>query len=362
MTIRRIATIFRKDLRDAIRDARVLVALFVPLSFGLFYNFTFDDDNGPQDANVVYQAAGETELPDALTTVVDDTVDLHFMRVDTAEELRDEVQGDHADIGLIIPAGFDDAVRRGEQPELQVIYPPTTNFSADYVTAALEPALRMMAGQPPPATLTVEAVAEPEESETAIDTLGIRTWSVLVSVVLMIGMIAMLAIPVILAEETEKKTLDALVMIASYREVVIAKAALGVFYIAVMIPLLFILTQRLPERVPLFTITTVVLGITLIGFGLLLAGLFNNANQLNTWSGLILMPVLGPAFAIGLPVPDAIERIAELTPTGAGMKLLMNSAVDQRIFSGEVASMIIIAIWGVAAYVLLLWQLSRRQA
>ena len=97
-------------------------------------------------------------------------------------------------------------------------------------------------------------------------------------------------------------------------------------------------------------------------FGLLLAGLFKNANQLNTWSGLILMPVLGPAFAIGLPVPDPIEAIAELTPTGAGMKLLMNSAADERIFSGEVASMIIIVIWGVAAYALLLWQLSRRQA
>ena len=362
MSIRRIATIFRKDLRDAIRDARVLVALFVPLSFGLFYNFTFDDNATNQIADVAFHAEDETELPNALTAVVADNVDIRFLRVDTVDELRDEVQDDRADVGLIVPAGFDDAVRRGEQPQLQVIYPPTGNFAADYVTAALEPALRLMAGQPPPATLTIEAVAEPEESETAIDTLGIRTWSVLVSVVLMIGMIAMLAIPVILAEETEKKTLDALVMIASYREVVVAKAALGVFYIAVMIPLLFILTQQLPERITLFVVTAVLLGITLIGFGLLLAGLFKNANQLNTWSGLILMPVLGPAFAIGLPVPDAVETIAELTPTGAGMKLLMNSAVDEPIFSGEATSLLVIVVWGVAAYALLLWQLSRRQA
>ena len=362
MSASRIATIFRKDLRDAIRDARVLVALFVPLAFGLFYNFTFDDDTTRQIANVVYQVQGETELPNALTAAVADTVDLRFLEVETEEELRDEVQDDRADIGLIIPAGFDEAVRRGEQPQLRVIHPPSTNFTADYVTAALDPALRLMAGQAPPASVAVEAVAEPEESETAFDKLGIREWSVLVSVVLMIGMISMLAIPVILAEETEKKTLDALVMIATYREVVVAKAALGVFYLAVMIPLLFILTQRLPDRLPLFVLATALLGVSLIGFGLLLAGFFKNANQLNTWSGLILMPVLGPAFAIGLPVPDAIETIAELSPTGAGMKLLMNSAADERIFSGEAVSIAVIVVWGIAAYALLLWQLSRRQA
>ena len=362
MSTRRIATIFRKDLRDAIRDARVLVALVVPLAFGLFYNFTFDDDATREVANIAYHAQGETELPNALTAVVADTVDLRFLRVETEEALRDEVRDDHADIGLIVPAGFDEAVRRGEQPRLRVIHPPTANFAADYATAALEPALRLMAGQAPPAKIALEAVAEPEESETAIDMLGIREWSVLVSVVLMIGMIAMLAIPVILAEETERKTLDALVMIASYREVVVAKAALGVFYISVMIPLLFALTQRLPERVPMFVVTAALLGIALIGFGVLLAGLFKNANQLNTWSGLILMPVLGPAFAIGLPVPDAIETVAELTPTGAGMKLLMNSAADARIFSGEAALLLVIVVWGVAAYALLLWQLSRRQA
>ena len=39
----RIFTLFAKDLKDAIRDARVLVALIVPLGIGLFYNYAFDD-------------------------------------------------------------------------------------------------------------------------------------------------------------------------------------------------------------------------------------------------------------------------------------------------------------------------------
>jgi ABC-2 type transport system permease protein len=362
MNGRRIQTIFRKDLRDAIRDARVLVALVIPLSIGLFYNFTFDDDSATPRAEVVYYSADGTDLPNYLTTVTADTIELRFHRTATIEELQTELREDRADIGLTVPAGFDDAVRAGQQPTLQVAYPATTSFEAEYVTAAIEPALRLMAGQPPPAELSVSSVAEPDESETAIDILGLRTWSVVISIVMMIGMIAMLAIPVVLAEETEKKTLDALVMIASYAEVVIAKAALGVFYIAVMIPLLFLLTQRVPEELPLFTMTTALLGITLIGFGLLLAGFFKNANQLNTWSGIFLIPVLAPAFAIALPGPEWIERVSELTPTGAGMKLIMNSAATEPIFSGNAMSFAIMAIWCVIAYALLLWQLSRRQA
>lgn len=362
MTIRRIRTIFRKDLRDAIRDARVLVALLVPLGLGIFYNFTFDEDTTTPSADVIYYAADETQLPATLMTIVGDTVNVRFHRAQTPEEVHNEVANDDADLGLIVPAGFDEAVARNEQPDLQVLQPATTGFAADYVTAAIEPALRLMAGQSPPAKLDVAAVAEPSESETAIDKVGLRTWSVLAAVAMMIGMIAMLAIPVVLAEENEKKTLDALVMIASYGEVVAAKAALGVFYIVVMVPLLFAITRQHVERTPLFVAAVAFLGVALIGFGLLLAGFFKSANQLNTWSGIFLLPVIAPAFIVGLPTPDLLEKVAVATPTGAAMKLFMNSATDERVFGGNLVSFVVIAAWAVVAYALLMWQLSRRQA
>jgi hypothetical protein len=363
ISLRRIRTIFRKDLRDAIRDARVLVALLVPLGIGLFYNFTFDSDAGTVKASVAYYSADQTEVPRYLTSVVGDTVELGYTQATSAEQVQQEVRDDRADLGLILPAGFDDAVRRGERPTLQVIQPATDSLASNYVTAAIEPAVRAMAGQAPPAVIQVSNAAEPDESETAIDKIGLRTWSIIVSVVMMIGMISMLAIPVILAEESEKHTLDALVMIASYVEVVIAKAALGVFYIAVMVPLLLGLTRTSPEKMPLFVATVGLLGISLIGAGLLMAGLFKSANQLNTWSGILLGPVLIPAFAIGLPgIPKTLQRVAELIPTGAAMKLLMNSASTEQVFSDNVTAFAIIAAWGVAAFALLLWQLSRRQA
>ncbi|MEA2584936.1 MAG: type transport system permease protein [Thermomicrobiales bacterium] len=359
---RNVRTIFRKDLRDAIRDARVLVAVLVPFGIGVFYNVTFDDEVATPTATVVFAAADQTELPRAILDVIQDTIDLEFRPVGTAAEVERIVGEDEADLGLVIPAGFDAAVARGERPTLTIVRPPGTNFGGDYVVAAIEPALRILAGQPPPATIDVAAVPETNEGRTVIDELGVRTWAVFAAIVMMIAMISMLAVPVILAEETEKRTIDALVLIASYGDVILAKALVGAVYVAVMVPLLLGITRLTPDDGLLFAVTVASLSATLIGFGLLLAGFFKNANQLNTWSGVILLPVIGPAFSVGLPVPDLVDRLASLFPTGSATKLLLDSASHESLFSNTATSFLVIAVWGVVAYALLYWQLSRRQA
>ena len=48
----RIRAIYRKDMRDALRDSRVLTALIMPLAFGLLYSFMFSDDAATQKVKV----------------------------------------------------------------------------------------------------------------------------------------------------------------------------------------------------------------------------------------------------------------------------------------------------------------------
>lgn len=359
---RMILTIFRKDAFDAIRDARVLVALIVPLGIGIFYNLTFDDETPRPEADVAYAAAGETALPGTIETVVGEVVDVAFERVADEAAVQRLIDDEDADLGLVIPAGFDEAVHAGQQPALTVVTPADTGLGADYVIAAIEPALRQMAGQTPPAQIEVAAQPEDAEDESVFDRLGLRTWSVMVSAVMMIAMISLLAIPVILAEEAEKKTLDALVLIASYADVVAAKALLGLIYVAIMVPLLLTLTGLSPEDMPLFVAGVAVLAVALLGFGLFLGGLFKNANQLNTWSGVLLAPLVAPAFMVGLPLPDILATIVGLIPTGAATKLLINGMEGEAIFSGIPGAFIVVLAWGIVAYGLLLWNLQRRQA
>jgi hypothetical protein len=362
LQIRRIVTIFRKDLRDAIRDARVLVALIVPMGIGIFYSFTFTNESGTVTAKVAIYSPSPTSLTDDLLAVGGTAVAMAFYGAGSPDAVQAEVKHKHADLGLILPSGFDAAIKAGRQPTIQVIQRASPTYAGDYVQAALEPALRLMAGQSPPATYDVVKAAKPAESETALDKVGLRNWSILASIVTMIGMIALLAVPVILAEENEKKTLDALVLVASYPEVVIAKAAVGLFYIAVMVPLLLAITTTSPVKPPLFVAAIALLSVSLIGFGLLLAGLFKSASQLNTWSGMMLLPVVAPAFIIGLPAPDALTKVASALPAGSATKILMNGMSDRVVFGNDALAFAIIAAWGLLAYALLLWQLSRRQA
>jgi ABC-type polysaccharide/polyol phosphate export permease len=165
---------------------------------------------------------------------------------------------------------------------------------------------------------------------------------------------------------TERKTLDVLVMIASYREVVTAKAVVGVLYVVVALALMIRLIGIEPENITMFGMATALLTVTLIVFGLLLGGLFRNANQLNTWSGVILMPLMLPAVYIpgamsNLPeLPGWAEIALEANPVSHGLQLMINGVTGETVFDDPLRSVAIIAAWGAAGYAVLLWNLRRR--
>ncbi|MGH2598823.1 MAG: ABC transporter permease, partial [Dehalococcoidia bacterium] len=196
---KKVLTIFWKDFRDAVRDARILMALVVPLGLGIFYNFAFDDSEPTPEATVVYLAPDATAFPSALTRAVGDAVDLTLWQGSSAADIQRQVEDDEADVGVVLPAGFDAAVQRGEQPSLTVFVRESPGLGASYVVASLEEMLRGIAGQQQPALVTIEEVAdEPEGIEAVFEELGLRRWMVLSMVVFLVGMVSMFAVPVIL--------------------------------------------------------------------------------------------------------------------------------------------------------------------
>jgi ABC-type Na+ efflux pump permease subunit len=361
MSLHRIAAIYVKDLLDAVRDARILITLLTPLLIGVFYSFAFNDDDMPS-ATLVVNDPGGSALVQQISDAVSGQVDLAVDRVDSAEAVQQQIADDDADVGLVIPEGFDAAVAAGESPDLQVFLPASSSIGGQYILATLDPILRAMAGQQLPANLTVDSVELDPSNLTVIDKMSMRTWSIVLSLVLMVSMVALLAIPIILAEETEKKTIDALVLVSSYGEVVIGKALLGATYVAIMSAILLFITSLRPVDNLWFLISMVALSVCLLGFGLLLGSVFKSATQLNTWSGLLLIPAVIPASLIGLGLPAVVDRIAGLTPTGAGMKLLTNAFSETDLYSKQWQALLVLIVWAAVFYALLLWQLSRRRS
>jgi ABC-2 type transport system permease protein len=358
-----ILTIFRKDVLDAIRDARILVPLLLLFGVGLFYNFTFRDTPAQPRATVAYAAAERTVLPEALRAFAGQTVEVRLTQVAGAEEVRRLVDEEDADVGLIVPPGFDAALARGEAPPLTVILPESPGAGGRYITAALEPALRGLAGQRPPALVQTETLAAGDAGERPpIARLGPQRYFVLASIIMLVVTIGIYAVPVLLTEEGEKKTLDALVMIASYGDVIAAKALVGLATIALAVPLLLAMTRIRVGDPVLFVAAIALFSVAVIGLGLLLGGLFRNMNQLNTWGGLLQLPLFIPAFLVGLPLPGVASRVLDFLPTSQATKLAINGLAGEAVFPNAPLAFVVVAAWGALAYGLLLWRLSRREA
>lgn len=357
-----ILSILRKDILDATRDARVLMALIIPIGIGVFYSVTSPDEVSEPSATVAYTAAEATGLPDALQEATGDAVELTFVEFESAAQVREQVADEEAGIGLVVPAGFDRAVEQGESPELDVILPDDPGLSSQFVLSSLTPTLRQMAGQGPPATIQVDALSPGEENVAVFEALGIRSYFILAALLMFVAFVALLAMPVTLTEEVEKKTLEALVLVASYADVIIAKALLGFLYVLVGVPIMLWLTDQVPEQPVVFAGAVALIGIALIGFGLFIGVLFRNANQLNTWAGIILIPVVAPAFMVGVPLPEPVDAVLLALPVSQAMRLLVNALGGEPFFANVWLSWLVIAGWAVVGYALLTWRLTSQEA
>ena len=361
MRIPIIAAIFRKDVVDAVRDSRVLVSLLTPIILALLYNSIFPEER-LVEAKIAFAGPENSALVRTLEERAGQSVSLKLRHVDSDAEARQLVVTQDVDAAFVLPADVDDAIRQGRRPTITLIQPTTGGSTANFVSASLEAGIRALSGQPPIATVAVERVQAGSAEAGVLGEVGARRYFVLATVVMMLGMIAVLAVPIILTEEAEKKTLDALLLVANYREVILGKALVGVAYSAVSVAIMLGLTRLRPLDLPTFVIGTGLLAVSLIGLGLLLGGLFKTAGQVYTWSSVLLLPIIGPAFVAGLPVPDALDLALRAFPTFQGMRIMTNGLAGKALFGDVWISYAVLLAWVVIAYGALAWRLSRRES
>lgn len=362
MKVVRIRAIYLKDLRDALRDSRLIIAILMPLLIGVLYSVMFKDDTKPT-AKLGVVASTSTQFPAAILAATKAAVQLKVQSFADQAALTLQVRDKNVDVGLIVPGGFDRALKGGASPKLTVILPASPSFGGDYVAAILDPVTQSLAGKVPAATIArVMLPATAGTSDSAFAALGPRKIFVLVAVVLMIAMIAVYALPAVLTEEREKRTMEALTLIASGAEVIVAKSLFGLTYCVISVPLMLAVTRVVPEDVALFVVAIVLTSVTLVGFGLLLGGLMRTQTQLNTWSTVALLPMLLPAIVAGLPTPGWAGAIVFVIPTAQTMRLGVNALAGRQLFGAEWLSVAIILGWAVAGYGLVWWRLSRQEA
>jgi len=76
----------------------------------------------------------------------------------------------------------------------------------------------------------------------------------------------------------------------------------------------------------------------------------------------LLLPIIGPAFVAGLPVPDALDLALRAFPTFQGMRVMTNGLAGKALFTDIWISYAVLLAWIAIAYGALAWRLARRES
>lgn len=303
MSIRRTLTMIARDLRLGPRSPifvwMVLMPFVITFLFRLVVLTLFD-----QAPRLGIADLGRSEITVAAREM--DGIDLTLAR--SAADLRDLVEKNDVDAGLVLSKGFDAAVRAGERPELEFYISGESLLSNRIVLAVT----------------AIDLVREVEDRAAPVDvvlnTLG--DWKALPISKLMVLFVVMFVLMAggifvpgfMLVEEREHGTLSAvLVTPAKMSEVLAAKAVLGLLMVIPMAFLTLALNRALPEE-PFALLATLVVGAVIcIEVGLVYGTVAKDAKTLFTLVKTLNIFLLGPI--IFYVFPDWPQWIAKLFPT-----------------------------------------------
>ncbi|TDB38109.1 MAG: ABC transporter permease [Actinobacteria bacterium] len=223
MSLTRMFKVLRKDLALGPRSPIFLWAIILPFALTLILQVAFGSlfAAKPRMA-VVDQGASE------ITASLEKMDGIELTVLDNPDALKDQVRANDFDAGLILPKGFDDAVRSGEKPLLE-LYIGGESLSSNRIILSVTTLdlVRQVEGTAPPVDVRIENFGNE----------GLPISVRLVPVIMMYALfIAGAFVPSSsLVEEKENGTLSALLVSpVKASEVLVAKGLLGTILAFVM--------------------------------------------------------------------------------------------------------------------------------
>jgi ABC-2 type transport system permease protein len=338
----------------------VLAIVVVPIALGVLYSAIYSDEEPRPTAEVVVvgRSADAARVAAELPRDVRRSLDLTVTRQADERRARTAVQDDDVDLAVVVPDGLLAAARAGRAPPLRLLAGPDASPATQAVVELVPATIARLSDRAPAVRTSLQAVES--TSPSALDEPGLRRYFVLASIVMVLGFIALLATPIILAEELEKRTIEALLLAARGSEVLSAKALVGLVYSFVATAITVALTGIGIARPGVFVVGVVGTAVALVGLGMVFAYLFRSADKLNTWGWVLLMPFLAPAFLAGASLPGWADALVQLTPTGQGMRTLTDGTLDHDLFGDLGVAVAVFVVWGAGGLLVLARLLQRR--
>jgi len=301
MSPRLTATILKKDFASGTRSPVFLWALVLPLAITLVLQVAFGSLFQPKPRLGVVDRGSSR-----LVRAVQATDGLRVRVFGSAEALRAAVEANDVDAGLVLPPGFDEAVKAGERPKL-TFWMSGESYAANRIVLAVTTIdlLRTLEGKQPPVEVRIQSVG------TAGLPISVRLVPLIVFYALVM---AGLFVPSSsLVEEKEQGTLKALLVTpARTADVLVAKWALGVVLASAMSVVTLVLNRALGSNWPEVLVVVAVAAMLTSALGIVVGALASDSQMLFgivKGSGIFLFaPVAFYLF------PDWPQWIAKLFP------------------------------------------------
>ena len=303
MSLARTLTILLKDLRLGPRSPIFLWALIYPAVITLVVQVVFGNlfESRPRMA-VVDQGRSEIALQ------MSKLEDIEVTLLKSVPDLKQRVEGNDFDAGLVLKDGFDSAMRSGQKPLLE-FYIGGESLASDRIVLAVTTLdiVRKVEGKVPPVEVEVHALGDPQALS-----LSIRLLPMMILFALLIAGMFVTAFGVV--DEREKKTLAAvLVTPVKLSEILAAKAGLGFILAVLMAYVTLLLNGAQGAQSGALFIALMVAGLMSVEFGLIYGTVAKDSRTLFTLMKTLNIFLLAPV--IFYIFPEWPQWIAKIFPT-----------------------------------------------
>ena len=227
--------------------------------------------------------------------------------------------------------------------------------------AVVDDAVAAAAGRPPASDVSVRQLPVAASDRKPSDVIDQPTILVVVCLIMLLGFVALIVVPMQTAEEIGSGTFGALRLAATGTEILAAKALSGLLY-AVVGTLLTLAITGVEAHDPLRLYGgALALAISLVGFGLLLGFLSGNSNQINTYGGFLVLPVVVLATAVLIVDSGFFALLLDVLPVSQGARLLFDGVSPQEPFDTGLVAWLVLGAWSVAGLAVLTRVATRRR-
>ena len=263
MSIKRVLMILRKDFAVGPRKPFFIWALIVPFAFTLLFQFAFGSLFEPKPRLGIADLGNS-----AVTVAVQELEGFEVSILTDVDELIEKVEKHDLDGGLVLSAGFDQAVKAGEKPALE-FYMSGGSLASNriIITVTAIEMIRALEGGEAPVEIETVYFGEPGLP------ISIRLVPVIVFYALV--MAGMWVPSASLVEEKEKGTLTAvLVTSARVNEVLVAKWLLGLIFATFLAVVTLLLNRAFGPR-PLEVVVVIIIAASLTSMIGLIIGIYS---------------------------------------------------------------------------------------